>query len=141
MLAPYTATSWWTAVVAAAELLEGWGRIDEAIAMTWTRMEAEHPMALETYTRLIARHGRADEAFDLLMPHVDDWVLITALVDVASVAGRDEEAAALSPAGFGQTTAATARGAATTVLIPTRRQACSRRSASARAGLMRPSPC
>ncbi|WP_190160293.1 tetratricopeptide repeat protein [Streptomyces litmocidini] len=95
VLAPYVATGWWTAVVAAAELLEGWGRIDEAIEITRIRMEAGHPMALEAYTRLLARHGRAEEAFDLLVPHVDDGVLATALVDVASVAGRDEEAAAL----------------------------------------------
>ncbi|MFF5088958.1 tetratricopeptide repeat protein [Streptomyces niveus] len=94
-LAPYVATGWWTAVVAAAELLEGWGRADEAIDITRTRMEAGHPMALGAYTRLLARHGRAEEAFSLLVPHVDDWVLATALVDVASVAGRDEEAAAL----------------------------------------------
>ncbi|MFJ8747504.1 tetratricopeptide repeat protein [Embleya sp. NPDC127516] len=46
-------------------------------------------------SRLLARHGRAEEAFDLLVPHVDDWVLATALVDVAGVADRDEEAAAL----------------------------------------------
>ncbi|WP_435192434.1 tetratricopeptide repeat protein, partial [Streptomyces sp. bgisy126] len=56
---------------------------------------AGHPLALEAYTRLLARHGRAEEAFDLLVPHIDDWTLATALVDVASVAGRDEEAAAL----------------------------------------------
>ncbi|MFJ9683817.1 hypothetical protein ACIRP2_38295 [Streptomyces sp. NPDC101194] len=94
-LAPYVATGWWTAVVAAAELLEVWDRIDEAIEITRTRMEVGHPMALEAYARLLARHGRAEEAFDLLVPHVDDWVLATALVDVASVAGRDEEAATL----------------------------------------------
>lgn len=28
-LSSYLATGWWTAVVAAAELLEGWGRVDE----------------------------------------------------------------------------------------------------------------
>jgi tetratricopeptide (TPR) repeat protein len=94
-LAPYVATGWWTAVVAAAELLEGWGRIDEAIEISRTRVAAGHPMALEAYTRLLARHGRAEEAFDLLVPHVDDWVLATALVGVAFVADRDEGAAAL----------------------------------------------
>ncbi|MQS16179.1 hypothetical protein F7Q99_29105 [Streptomyces kaniharaensis] len=52
-------------------------------------------MALESYTRLLARHGRAAEAFALLLPHADDWALATALVDVAAVAGRDDEAAAL----------------------------------------------
>ncbi|MFD9141644.1 tetratricopeptide repeat protein [[Kitasatospora] papulosa] len=94
-LAPYVATGWWTAVVAAAELLEGWGRIEEAIDITRIRMETGHPMALDAYARLLARHGRAEEAFNLLVPHVDDWVLATTLVDIASVAGRDEEAAAL----------------------------------------------
>ncbi|MGW4896472.1 tetratricopeptide repeat protein [Kitasatospora sp. NPDC004240] len=95
VLAPYLATGWWTAVAAAAELLEGWGRVDEAIEVTRVRMEAGHPMALESYTRLLARHGRAEEAFTLLVPHVDDWALATALVDVAAAAGRHEEAAAL----------------------------------------------
>ncbi|MFJ8884529.1 tetratricopeptide repeat protein [Streptomyces sp. NPDC102402] len=94
-LAPYVVTGWWKAVVSAAELLESWGRIDEAIEIIRIRTEAGHPKALEAYTRLLARHGRAEEAFNLLVPHVDDWVLATALVDVASVAGRDEEAAAL----------------------------------------------
>ncbi|TRV81001.1 tetratricopeptide repeat protein [Streptomyces sp. 130] len=95
VLAPYAATGWWTAAAATAELLEGWGRPDEAIEITRTRVEAGHPSALEGYARLLARHGRADEAFDLLVPHVDDWLLATAVVDIASVAGRDEETAAL----------------------------------------------
>ncbi|WP_201261200.1 tetratricopeptide repeat protein [Embleya scabrispora] len=95
VLAPYVATGWWAAVVGAAGLLEDWGRADEAIAITRKRMEAGHPMALDAYTRLLARHGRAEEAFDLLVPHVDDRVIATALVDVADIAGRDEEAAAL----------------------------------------------
>ncbi|MFF9340654.1 tetratricopeptide repeat protein [Streptomyces sp. NPDC014773] len=95
LLAPYVATGWWTAVEAAAELLEEWGRADEAIETVRIRMEAGHPAALESYTRLLARHGRAEEAFALLAPHADDWALATALVDVAGVAGRAEEAAEL----------------------------------------------
>ncbi|MFC9397491.1 hypothetical protein ACFTWS_30655 [Streptomyces sp. NPDC057027] len=95
VLAPYLATGWWTAVEAAAELLEGWGRIDEAIEITRVRMEAGHPRALESYTRLLARNGRVEEAFILLRPHIADPSLAVALVDVAAVAGRDEEAAAL----------------------------------------------
>ncbi|MDH6229055.1 tetratricopeptide (TPR) repeat protein [Streptomyces sp. MJP52] len=95
VLGPYLATGWWTAVTAAAELLEGWGRAGEAIEITRVRMEAGHPMALEFHTRLLARHGRAEEAFTLLVPYADDWALATALVDVAGIAGRDEEAAAL----------------------------------------------
>ncbi|MFD8783608.1 hypothetical protein [Kitasatospora sp. NPDC059599] len=95
VLAPYLATGWWTATVAAAELLEGWGRAEEAIELTRARMATGHPTALETYTRLLARNGRAPEAFALLVPHVDDPELATALVDVAGAAGRDEEAAVL----------------------------------------------
>ncbi|WP_051764677.1 hypothetical protein [Streptomyces sp. NRRL F-5135] len=34
VLVPYRATGWWTAFEAAAEMLEGWGRIDEAIEIT-----------------------------------------------------------------------------------------------------------
>lgn len=51
--------------------------------------------ALEFFARLLTRHGRGDEAFALLRPHVEDWWLATALVDVADAAGRDEDAAAL----------------------------------------------
>ncbi|MFJ2825944.1 tetratricopeptide repeat protein [Streptomyces toxytricini] len=95
VLAPYTATGWWTAVEATAELLEGWGRIEEAIETVRARMAVGHPRALEAYTQLLARHGRAVEAFTMLLPHADDRALATALVDVAAVVGRDEEAAAL----------------------------------------------
>ncbi|ARF74435.1 hypothetical protein B7C62_21010 [Kitasatospora albolonga] len=95
VLAPYVATGWWTAVAAMTELLEGWGRVEEAIGISRARMEAGHPLALDAYARLLARHGRAGEAFDLLAPHITDWTLATALVEVASAADREEEAAAL----------------------------------------------
>ncbi|MEV0495786.1 tetratricopeptide repeat protein [Streptomyces atratus] len=95
ILAPYLATGWWTATRTTAELLESWGRADEAIVLTLARMEVGHPLALESYARLLARHGRSDEAFTLLEPHIDDWFLAVALVDVAEGAGRDEEAATL----------------------------------------------
>ncbi|MFI1225060.1 MULTISPECIES: hypothetical protein [unclassified Streptomyces] len=35
-----------------ADLLEGWGRVDEAIEITRVRREIGHPMALESYARL-----------------------------------------------------------------------------------------
>ncbi|MGW1727477.1 tetratricopeptide repeat protein [Streptomyces sp. NPDC002306] len=95
LLGPYLATGCWTATEATADLLERWGRAEEAIELTRVRMKAGHPMALESYARLLTRHGRADDAFALLRPHIDDWTLASALVDVSAVAGRDEEAAAL----------------------------------------------
>ncbi|MGA5821506.1 tetratricopeptide repeat protein [Kitasatospora sp. NPDC094028] len=52
-------------------------------------------MALKSYTRLLARHGRAEEAFTLLLPHIDDRSLAQALVDIAADVDRDDEAAEL----------------------------------------------
>ncbi|ROR35799.1 hypothetical protein [Kitasatospora cineracea] len=95
VLAPYAATTWWTAVVEVAELLEGGGRAEEALDAVRARMALGHPRALEYYARLLARHGRAQEAFDLLLPHADEHGRVEALIDVAHAAGRDEEAAAL----------------------------------------------
>ncbi|WP_051764675.1 hypothetical protein [Streptomyces sp. NRRL F-5135] len=42
-------------------------------------MEAGHPIALESYTRLLARHGSAEEAFTLLRPHIGEPSLAVAL--------------------------------------------------------------
>ncbi|MEV7122195.1 hypothetical protein [Kitasatospora griseola] len=94
-LAPYAATTWWTAVVEVAELLEDGGRAEEAIETVRARMALGHPHALEYYARLLARHGRVEEAFHLLLPHADEHGRISALVEVAAAANREEEAAAL----------------------------------------------
>ncbi|NGO77517.1 hypothetical protein G6045_17880 [Streptomyces sp. YC504] len=95
VLAPYLATGWWTAVQSTTELLESWGRADEAIALSRARMKAGHPSALEFHARLLARHGHGDEAFRLARPYIDDLAVAAALVEVADAAGRNEEAAAL----------------------------------------------
>ncbi|WP_395292893.1 tetratricopeptide repeat protein [Kitasatospora hibisci] len=94
VLAPYVATGWWPATRAQAELLENWGRASEAIALTRPHAAAGG-QALEFFARLLARHGGAAEAFELLSTGIEDWVLATALVDVAEVAGLDHEAARL----------------------------------------------
>ncbi|MET9805496.1 MULTISPECIES: tetratricopeptide repeat protein [Streptomyces] len=102
VLDPYLATGWWTATAATAGLLEEWGRGEEAVALARTHMasarsyaETGGGLALESFARLLARNGLADDAFDLLQPHIDDWPLAHALIDVAQAAGRDEEAAGL----------------------------------------------
>ncbi|MCX5174528.1 hypothetical protein [Streptomyces virginiae] len=89
------------------------GRVDEAIEITRVRMKAGHPPAPASYAPLLARHGRAEEAFTLLLPHARELSFAVALVDVASAAGRDEEAAAVlcSPPGP-STGVPTSRGAA-----------------------------
>ncbi|MFI5534004.1 tetratricopeptide repeat protein [Kitasatospora sp. NPDC051853] len=94
VLDPYVATGWWPAARAQAELLESWGRASEAIALARPHAAAGG-QALEFFARLLARHGGAAEAFELLRPGVEDWVLATALVDVAEVAGLDDDAARL----------------------------------------------
>ncbi|MEV0134890.1 hypothetical protein AB0H83_41355 [Dactylosporangium sp. NPDC050688] len=95
VLAPFVATGWWEAAEALARLLERWGQGEEAIALVRSHVAAGNRSALEFLGRLLARHGRAGEAFELLRPHVEDWWLAAALVDVAEVCGRDEEAVAL----------------------------------------------
>ncbi|WP_346043340.1 hypothetical protein [Actinomadura chokoriensis] len=95
VLAPYIATNWWTAAKARAELLEGWGRVEEAVALSRPYAEAGDRLALVFFARLLARHGRSGEAFMLLRAGIQDWFLAECLVDVAEAAGMDEEAAAL----------------------------------------------
>ncbi|MET8974946.1 hypothetical protein ABZX85_04945 [Streptomyces sp. NPDC004539] len=95
VLAPYVATGWWQAGRAEAELLEDWGRAAEAIERVRPYASAGDRQALDFFAGLLARHGRGGEAFSLLSPGIDDWFLADRLVDVAGVAGLDEEAAAL----------------------------------------------
>ncbi|MFE3205816.1 tetratricopeptide repeat protein [Embleya sp. NPDC059237] len=95
VLDPYVATGWWTAAEAAAEVLEGWGKAEEAIALVRPHTEGGGSLELAFCARLLARHARADEAFSLLAPHVAEWIPAAALVEVAAVAGRDEDAADL----------------------------------------------
>ncbi|MGW2540368.1 hypothetical protein ACWC5I_05705 [Kitasatospora sp. NPDC001574] len=94
VLAPYVATGWWPAARAQAELLEGGGRASEAIALT-RPYAAAGGQPLEFLARLLARHEDAAEAYQRLSAGVEDWVLATALVDVAGLAGLDEDAARL----------------------------------------------
>ncbi|ROO87644.1 hypothetical protein EDD29_5268 [Actinocorallia herbida] len=95
VLAPYIATSWWPADRARAELLEGWGRVEEAIALSRPYAEAGDRLALVFFARLLARHGRGGEAFMLLRAGIQNWFVAECLVDVAEAAGMDEEAATL----------------------------------------------
>ncbi|WP_432033681.1 hypothetical protein [Streptomyces antibioticus] len=94
VLAPYVVTGWWPAARTQAELLESWGRAEEAMSLARPYAQAGG-LALEFFARLLARHGRKDEAVVLLSAGIEDWVLATALVDVAEGTGRDEDVAAL----------------------------------------------
>ncbi|MEV7729634.1 hypothetical protein AB0P15_33700 [Streptomyces sp. NPDC087917] len=95
VLAPYIATNWWPPARARAELLEGWGRVGEAIALARPYAQAGDRPALVFFARLLARTVHSDEAFMLLRTGIQDWFLAECLVDVADAAGMNEEAAAL----------------------------------------------
>ncbi|WP_191864171.1 hypothetical protein [Embleya scabrispora] len=41
VLAPYVATGWWKAAETVVELLEAWGRFEEAIAQAWAHLEGD----------------------------------------------------------------------------------------------------
>lgn len=95
ILAPYLATDWWTSVRFAAVLLEEWGRPDEAVTTIRRHSKTGGRLMADYLGRLLARHGRAEEAFDLLRPHIRDWLLAAALVEVAEANGLEEEVAEL----------------------------------------------
>ncbi|MDQ1010309.1 putative negative regulator of RcsB-dependent stress response [Streptomyces sp. V4I23] len=94
VLAPYVATGWWPAARTQAELLERWGRAEEAIALA-RPYASTGGLPLEFLARILARHGRTDEAVTRLSTGIEDWLLATALVDIAEGAGQDEDIAAL----------------------------------------------
>ncbi|MGA5407337.1 hypothetical protein ACPCSC_08760 [Streptomyces lavendulocolor] len=94
VLSPYVATGWWLAARTQAELLEGWGRAEEAIALALP-YASTGGLPLEYFARLLARHGRTDEAVARLSAGIEDRLLAAALVDIAEGAGRDEDIAAL----------------------------------------------
>ncbi|MGW3075111.1 tetratricopeptide repeat protein [Kitasatospora sp. NPDC001132] len=97
VLAPHVEAGSWSAAHEYAELLERWGPAEEAIAFVRRQSEAGvgKGSAFEYLTRLLARHGRAEEAYELLRPYIRESQFAAALVAVTEGLGRDEEVAAL----------------------------------------------
>ncbi|MEU7281582.1 hypothetical protein AB0A69_22820 [Streptomyces sp. NPDC045431] len=95
VLAPYVDTGWWTAAAEAVRLLDEGGRGEEAITLARPFAEDGERCALRDLAMVLARHGRGEEAYALLLPHVADWLLAEALVEVGLGLGRGEELTAL----------------------------------------------
>ncbi|MET9687902.1 tetratricopeptide repeat protein [Streptomyces sp. NPDC006514] len=95
VLAPYVDTGWWTATAEAARLLDAGGRGAEAIALVRPFASNGERSALPELALLLARHGKGEEGYELLLPHVTDWLIAEALVEVGVGLGRGEEVAAL----------------------------------------------
>ncbi|MFD8736069.1 hypothetical protein ACFV06_14300 [Streptomyces sp. NPDC059618] len=94
VLDPYVRPRSWAAVKTAAELLENWGRAEEALALVRTQ-EGQDRLAAPVEARLLVALGRAEEAMDLLRPHLGDWYYLQGLVDATEGAGLDEQVADL----------------------------------------------
>ncbi|MEV6297651.1 hypothetical protein AB0M41_46610 [Streptomyces sp. NPDC051896] len=90
LLAPYAQPRNWAAVETAAELLESWGRAEEALALVRTQ-EGQDRLAAPIEARLLVVLGRAQEAVDLLRLHLEDWYYLRGLVDATKGAGCDEQ--------------------------------------------------
>ncbi|MET8629180.1 hypothetical protein ABZW30_36525 [Kitasatospora sp. NPDC004669] len=97
VLAPYIEAGSWNAARVHAELLERWGYAEEAIAFVQVLSEAGvgKGSAFAYLTRLLARHGQGEAAYELLRPYVKESQFAAALVDVTEGLGRDEEVAEL----------------------------------------------
>lgn len=91
VLGPFADTGWWCANQVVADLLESWGLVDEALARCQLNVEAGDRLAVVHTAKMLARHGRADDGFELLLPHIADWYPLRALVAVGDGLGRDEE--------------------------------------------------
>ncbi|WP_406356983.1 hypothetical protein OHB56_31645 [Streptomyces sp. NBC_01635] len=111
MLAPYVATGWWPAAWAQGELLESWGRTEEAIALARPYAEVGGT-ALEFFARLLTRHGRQDKAVVLLSAGIEDRLLATALVDITRRRAGTRTSPRCWPSVSRPSTGATPRGVA-----------------------------
>ncbi|GGR02117.1 hypothetical protein GCM10010195_67370 [Kitasatospora griseola] len=79
-----------------AGLLGAQGRTAEAIQTVRARTALGHRYAPEHYAVPLARHGHAQGALDLLLPHAGEDGQIGAPVDIAHAAGRDRPAGGLA---------------------------------------------
>ncbi|MGW2787768.1 tetratricopeptide repeat protein [Streptomyces populi] len=95
IVAPYARPRHWAAVETAAELLESWGRAEEALALVRTQV-GEDRLAAPVEARLLVAVGRTQEAVDLLRPHLEDWYYLQGLVDATEGAGCDEHVVGLT---------------------------------------------
>lgn len=95
LIAPLAADGLSGAVQAAGCLLEEAGRIDEALAVYARALESSDPSAIDFVARMLARHGRGDEAFAMVRPRAQDGFFARLLVDISDGLGRDDEVEAV----------------------------------------------
>ncbi|GAB3839212.1 hypothetical protein GCM10027610_044550 [Dactylosporangium cerinum] len=75
-------------IIAALETSRG---VDETIAFLRPYVAAGDPSAVHRLASLLGRHGRVDEAIELLRPSLDDWWSAETLVQATAGQGRDED--------------------------------------------------
>ncbi|WP_405983221.1 tetratricopeptide repeat protein [Streptomyces sp. NBC_00158] len=91
VMEPFVATGWRDALWARAVILLQAGRTQEARDLVRPD-EAGRASATgcRAFAELLATAGRVDEAVDLLLPHLDESWILSALVEITEGRGRDE---------------------------------------------------
>lgn len=88
---PFTRPDRWDgAADRTVAILETHRGVSEAIAFVRPHADAGDRNAVHCLATLLGRHGRADEAIELLRPHLNDWWLAEALVEATAGHGRDQ---------------------------------------------------
>lgn len=95
MVEPLVADGLWGAIRAAGCILDACGRVAEAIAVYQPALESTNLSAVDFVARMLARHGRGEEAFAMVRPHANDLSQVRLLVEISDGLGRDEEVIAL----------------------------------------------
>ncbi|MGC2997055.1 hypothetical protein ACPF8X_01240 [Streptomyces sp. G35A] len=91
VMEPFVATGWRTALWAEAGILVRAGRTDEALDPVRPDEEGRTSQTVcRHFAELLAKAGRVDEAIDLLVPHIGEPWIRTALVEVTEGQECDE---------------------------------------------------
>jgi tetratricopeptide (TPR) repeat protein len=82
---------WGRAADRMTEVLEMSQGAEQAMAFVRPRAESGDRAAIRCWASLLGRHGRVDEMFAVLRPHLTDWWLAEVLVEATAGQGRDDD--------------------------------------------------
>ncbi|MEU6749197.1 tetratricopeptide repeat protein [Spirillospora sp. NPDC046719] len=90
VIEPFAATGWKPAVTEAADVRFQMGRVEEALAMVRPDEPVTEGREWRDYALMLAKAGRADDAIEVLAPHLEDWWLQSTLVEMTQGQDQDE---------------------------------------------------